>query len=231
MLAAQANGVLLLVGAIAHRHRGGPPAGEPANHRRGACSSIGVAGLARQRRERVRRGARRAREPQPAGRALASRVGRARLARGRSSPRSDALVFDAERLDSIASIVRSRCSSSSRRGGCSATRLGSCSKRSPHRYRRRGRACRARRAAEGSRRCIICTCGPRAPNTPALSAHVVLTGPLSLHDAQERAIELKAMLAERFGIQHATLEVECHACIEDHVHALPPNRRATHHDH
>ena len=30
----------------------------------------------------------------------------------------------------------------------------------------------------------------------ALSAHVVLTGPLSLHDAQERATELKAMLAE-----------------------------------
>jgi cobalt-zinc-cadmium efflux system protein len=54
----------------------------------------------------------------------------------------------------------------------------------------------------------------------ALSAHVVLTGPLSLHDAQERATELKAMLAEQFGIQHATLEVECHACVEDHVHAV-----------
>lgn len=56
---------------------------------------------------------------------------------------------------------------------------------------------------------------------PALSAHVVLTGPLSLHDAQERASELKAMLAERFGIQHTTLEVECHACVEDHVHVVP----------
>ena len=56
--------------------------------------------------------------------------------------------------------------------------------------------------------------------SPALSAHVVLTGPLSLHDAQERATELKAMLAEQFGIEHATLEVECHACIDDHVHAV-----------
>jgi cobalt-zinc-cadmium efflux system protein len=68
---------------------------------------------------------------------------------------------------------------------------------------------------------------------PALSAHVVLTGPLSLHDAQERATELKGMLAEQFGIQHTTLEVECHACIEDHVHALPsePARHAHHHGH
>jgi len=66
----------------------------------------------------------------------------------------------------------------------------------------------------------------------ALSAHVVLAGPLSLHDAQERAIELKAMLADRFGIHHATLEVECHACVDDHVHAVPaePARHA-HHEH
>ena len=65
---------------------------------------------------------------------------------------------------------------------------------------------------------------------PALSAHVVLAGPLSLHDAQEQAIGLKAMLAGEFGIQHATLEVECHACVEDHVHALPsePARHAGH---
>jgi cobalt-zinc-cadmium efflux system protein len=54
----------------------------------------------------------------------------------------------------------------------------------------------------------------------ALSAHVVLGGPLSLHDAQERAGDLKRMLASRFGIEHATLEVECHACVEDpHEHA------------
>jgi cobalt-zinc-cadmium efflux system protein len=65
---------------------------------------------------------------------------------------------------------------------------------------------------------------------PALSAHVVLSGPLSLHDAQERATDLKAMLATQFGIQHTTLEVECHACIEDHVHAVPsePARHARH---
>ena len=54
----------------------------------------------------------------------------------------------------------------------------------------------------------------------ALSAHVVLRGPLSLHDAQLRAGDLKRMLATKFGIEHATLEVECHACLDDaHEHA------------
>jgi cobalt-zinc-cadmium efflux system protein len=52
----------------------------------------------------------------------------------------------------------------------------------------------------------------------ALSAHVVLGGPLSLHDAQLRAGELKRMLAAEFGIEHATLEVECHACLDDEAH-------------
>jgi cobalt-zinc-cadmium efflux system protein len=51
-----------------------------------------------------------------------------------------------------------------------------------------------------------------ASDTPALSGHVVLRGGMSLHDAQERANQLKAMLAERFGIDHATLELECHPC-------------------
>ena len=48
--------------------------------------------------------------------------------------------------------------------------------------------------------------------TPALSAHVVLTGEPSLHEAQTRGDMLKAMLIDRFGIAHATLELECHEC-------------------
>jgi len=51
-----------------------------------------------------------------------------------------------------------------------------------------------------------------ASDEPALSAHVVLAGEVTLHQAQERGGELKAMLAERFGIDHATLELECHPC-------------------
>jgi cobalt-zinc-cadmium efflux system protein len=49
----------------------------------------------------------------------------------------------------------------------------------------------------------------------ALSAHVVLSGELTLHDAQRRGADLKRLIAERFGIAHSTLEVECHACTED----------------
>jgi cobalt-zinc-cadmium efflux system protein len=60
-----------------------------------------------------------------------------------------------------------------------------------------------------------------ASETAALSAHVVLVGDdWTLHDAQDRADALKAMLVARFGIEHATLEVECHACepVEDAAH-------------
>jgi cobalt-zinc-cadmium efflux system protein len=52
--------------------------------------------------------------------------------------------------------------------------------------------------------------------TPALSAHVVLAGEPSLHEAQARGDELKAMLAAQFGIGHATLELECHDCVAGH---------------
>lgn len=52
-----------------------------------------------------------------------------------------------------------------------------------------------------------------------LSAHIVLGGTLTLHDAQVRAGDLKQMLVSRFGIEHATLEVECHACVDDEAHA------------
>ena len=51
-----------------------------------------------------------------------------------------------------------------------------------------------------------------ASDVPALSAHIVFEGDLSLHEAQGRGDELKAMLAQRFGIAHATLELECHDC-------------------
>ena len=51
-----------------------------------------------------------------------------------------------------------------------------------------------------------------ASDVPAASAHVVLAGEVSLHAAQQRAEELKTLLDERFGIAHATLELECHVC-------------------
>lgn len=53
-----------------------------------------------------------------------------------------------------------------------------------------------------------------ASDVPALSAHVVLTEELTLHEAQERGDQLREMLHRRFGIDHSTLELECHPCVE-----------------
>jgi cobalt-zinc-cadmium efflux system protein len=52
--------------------------------------------------------------------------------------------------------------------------------------------------------------------TPALSAHIVLLGEPSLHEAQAYGDELRVLLADRFGIGHATLELECHDCVAGH---------------
>jgi cobalt-zinc-cadmium efflux system protein len=60
-----------------------------------------------------------------------------------------------------------------------------------------------------------------ASDMPALSAHVVLTDEPTLHEAQARGDALKELLAERFGIRHATLELECHEC-EDSDHPAAP---------
>jgi cobalt-zinc-cadmium efflux system protein len=51
-----------------------------------------------------------------------------------------------------------------------------------------------------------------ASDVPALSAHVVLGGEQTLHDAQAAGGRLKVLLDQRFGITHATLELECHPC-------------------
>jgi len=51
-----------------------------------------------------------------------------------------------------------------------------------------------------------------ASDVPALSAHVVLGESVSLHDAQLHGDRLKSKLAERMGIHHSTLELECHDC-------------------
>jgi cobalt-zinc-cadmium efflux system protein len=64
-----------------------------------------------------------------------------------------------------------------------------------------------------------------ASDEPALSAHVVLAGEVTLHQAQERGDELKGMLAERFGIGHSTLELECHPCDDPLV---DPHRSSEH---
>lgn len=51
-----------------------------------------------------------------------------------------------------------------------------------------------------------------ASDVPALSAHVVLRNDVSLHEAQLQGDRLKDTLRANFGIEHATLELECHPC-------------------
>ncbi len=53
-----------------------------------------------------------------------------------------------------------------------------------------------------------------ASDTPALSAHLVVDGELTMHEAQERSEDVRRVLADRFGVAHATLELECHPCDE-----------------
>jgi len=51
-----------------------------------------------------------------------------------------------------------------------------------------------------------------ASDVPSLSAHVRLGGDVDLHEAQLRGERVKVALHERHGIEHATLELECHGC-------------------
>lgn len=53
------------------------------------------------------------------------------------------------------------------------------------------------------------------PSAVNLSAHVVVAEDLRLHEAQELGERLKTLLDHRFGIRHATLELECHVCAPD----------------
>jgi len=54
-----------------------------------------------------------------------------------------------------------------------------------------------------------------ASDTPALSVHVVVDAEPTLHEAQRRGAAVRTMLADRFGISHATVELECHPCDVD----------------
>jgi cobalt-zinc-cadmium efflux system protein len=65
-----------------------------------------------------------------------------------------------------------------------------------------------------------------ASDVRAMSAHVILGGERDLHDAQQQGERLKAMLIERFSIEHATLELECHPCTPSDGHSDARDRSA-----
>jgi cobalt-zinc-cadmium efflux system protein len=56
-------------------------------------------------------------------------------------------------------------------------------------------------------------------DVPLLSAHIVLAGAPSLAEAQATVERAKERLARRFGIDHATLEMECERCAVPDLHA------------
>jgi len=55
-------------------------------------------------------------------------------------------------------------------------------------------------------------------DVPLLSAHVVLAGHPTLEEAQAVVERAKTRLVERFGIEHATLEMECEMCLSPDAH-------------
>jgi cobalt-zinc-cadmium efflux system protein len=229
VLAAQANGLLLLVGAVAVVVEAIRRFGSPQDLDAGAVLVVGVLGLA------VNVGS-------------AFVLGRA--ARGNLNLRAafwhlaldalgslavilsalGALLFNAASLDSIASLfIAALIVSAAWRLLRDTTRVLLDAAPSDIDVAIVSAALSSSEGVEAVHHLHVWTLGSERP---ALSAHVVLTGPLSLHDAQERAGELKGMLAERFGIQHATLEVECHACVDDHAHAVASEPvRHSHHQH
>ena len=46
----------------------------------------------------------------------------------------------------------------------------------------------------------------------SVTAHVVVDGAQSLHDAQATIAEAATRLADRLGVAHTTLQLECHDC-------------------
>ncbi len=53
-----------------------------------------------------------------------------------------------------------------------------------------------------------------APGVASVTAHVVMDGTVSLHEAQESMSMLREELADRLGIAHATIQLECHNCAD-----------------
>jgi cobalt-zinc-cadmium efflux system protein len=62
-----------------------------------------------------------------------------------------------------------------------------------------------------------------ASDAPLLSAHVLVAGHPTLEEAQLVAERAKARLSTRFGIDHATLELECELCAMPDLHAVGPS--------
>ncbi len=56
---------------------------------------------------------------------------------------------------------------------------------------------------------------PLGQERASVTAHVVVNGQPSLHQAQDQLGILSTALADRFGVIHATLQLECHPCEDE----------------
>jgi cobalt-zinc-cadmium efflux system protein len=56
---------------------------------------------------------------------------------------------------------------------------------------------------------------PLGQDRASVTAHVVVVGQPSLHDAQDHLDTLTSALQDHLGITHATLQLECHPCEND----------------
>lgn len=57
---------------------------------------------------------------------------------------------------------------------------------------------------------------PLGQQQTSVTAHVVLDGAPTLHDAQTRLDDFATVLQEQLGVAHATLQLECHECEDIH---------------
>lgn len=53
-------------------------------------------------------------------------------------------------------------------------------------------------------------------DTTALSAHVLMDDGTTLHTSQLKVNSIKQLLKNRYGIDHVTIEIECHQCGDEH---------------
>lgn len=49
----------------------------------------------------------------------------------------------------------------------------------------------------------------------SVTAHVVVDGELTVHDAQAKSESIRESLSTEFGVAHATIQLECHDCGDD----------------
>lgn len=57
---------------------------------------------------------------------------------------------------------------------------------------------------------------PLGQRRTSVTAHVVMSGEPTLHDAQVELVNLNAALSNELGVSHSTLQLECHPCTDHH---------------